>query len=95
MKREVRVLYNKVEKIYDQYATMEGCDKEELDSLYNELHERAKAMDDYDILAALHTVLIVKCHQISGVIIENGVKIKYTNHDSVATAEILEGNKHD
>lgn len=82
-------LCNKAEGVYNKYATMEGCDKEELDSLYNSLNEAAKVTDNIDILVALHLLLKIKRHQIDGIIIENGRKIKYINHDSIITTEII------
>lgn len=89
MKKSIKLLCSKAEEVYSKYATMEGCDKEELDSLYDKASEMANTMYDMDVLNALHKLIIVKRHSISGVIVENGIKIKYTNHDSVITAEII------
>lgn len=100
MNIEVKNLKEKVSELYIQYVSLSGCDARELAATYDSIaeltedsmrNEKNYSEEDLQQLSESYKKLFyIKSHKITGVIIKNGIKTKYSNKDGLVTAQLME-----
>lgn len=99
MSTEVKNLKEKASELYIQYVSLSGCDDEELNTTYDKVaelmrdsmrNEEIYSAEDLQQLAESYKKLFyIKSHRITGVIIKNGIKTKYSNKDGLITVQLM------
>ena len=99
MSTEVKNLKEKASELYIQYVSLSGCNDEELNTAYDNVaelmgdsmrNEEIYSAEDLQQLAECYKKLFyIKSHRITGVIIKNGIKTKYSNKDGLVTVQLM------
>ena len=88
----IQELYNEIDKQYDLYISEEGADKEICDNLMDIVSnlvknkELFKSSDFMDYYFKISNILL---HRETGVLIQNGIKRKYTREGNKVTIQII------
>lgn len=82
-----RELVLKASELYIQYVSLSGCEEKELEETFKALNKCKRNMETLD---AIQRLLYIKLHKITGVIISNGVKVRYIcKKDELLKTEVV------
>lgn len=82
-----RELVLKASELYIQYVSLSGCEEKELEETFKALNKCKRNVEN---LEAIQRLLYIKLHKITGIIINNGIKVKYIcKKDGLLKTEVV------
>lgn len=88
----IQELYDEIDNQYDLYISEEGADKETCDKLMDTVSNLVKNRDLFeapDFMDYYFKISNILLHREAGVLIQNGIKKKYTRDGNKVTIQII------
>lgn len=85
----IQELYNEIDNQYNLYTSEQGADVDTLHILWDIINSYKKVSEDPNHIDYYQKIASIMMHRIDGVVVNNGIKQKYTISDGVVRVQII------
>ena len=85
----IQELYNEIDNQYNLYTSEQGADVDTLHILWDIINSYKKVFETPNYIDYYQKIASIMMHRIDGVVVNNGIKQKYTISNGVVRVQII------